>query len=129
MAQRFLTRGISKDRVYTVKMASRTIGVSEPTFRKWTKEGLRLISDKRPYLVRGADLIGFLKKRDAAKKKPTGDGQFYCMTCKAPRDPSEGSVSYKAATASTGRLSGLCGVCGGKLGQFCNVSRAADFIV
>lgn len=128
MAHRFPTRGISKDRVYTVKMAARTIGVSEPTFRKWTKDGLRLISDKRPYLVRGADLIEFLKKRNAANRVPRGKGQFYCMTCKGSRDPSLGSVTYAATTAQTGRLSGRCSVCGGKLGQFCNANSAAGFI-
>jgi len=128
MARRFPTRGISKDRVYTIKMAARTIGVSEQTFRQWPKDGLRLILDKRPYLVRGADLIDFLKKREKANKVPTGKGQFYCMTCKAPRDLSEGSVAYKATTAMTGRLSGLCAVCGGKLGQFCNAAKSSDFM-
>lgn len=127
MARRFRTRGISKDRVYTIKIAARTIGVSEATFRQWPKDGLRLISDKRPFLVRGADLIDFLQKRETASKVPMGKGQFYCMTCKAPRYPSEGSVSYTPATALTGRMSGLCSVCGGRLGQFCNATNAADF--
>ena len=68
MARRFSSRGICKDRVYTIKMAARIIGVSEATFRKWTKDGLRLIADQRPYLVRGADLIEFLVKREAANK-------------------------------------------------------------
>lgn len=128
MARRFSSRGICKDRVYTIKMAARIIGVSEATFRKWTKDGLRLIADQRPYLVRGADLIEFLVKREAANKVMMAKGQFYCMRCKSPRDPSDGSVSYQPITESTGRLSAICGKCGGKIGQFCKSTRAADFI-
>lgn len=128
MAWRFQTRGLCKDRVYTIKMAARTIGVSEARFRQWSKDGLRLIAEQRPYLVRGADLIEFLQKRDAANKVSMGDGQFFCMRCKGPRNPREGSVTYTATTSQTGRLSGICDTCGGKLGQFCSASKAVDFL-
>jgi hypothetical protein len=128
MARRFSSRGICKDRVYTIKMAARTIDVSEATFRKWPKDGLRLVTDQRPYLIRGADLIEFLQKREAANKVTMARGQFFCMRCKAPRDPVDGSVSYQPTTDLTGRLSATCGVCGGKVGQFCSATKAVDFI-
>ena len=127
MARRFSSRGISKDRVYTVKLAARIIGVSEATFRKWAKDGLRLVADKKPYLIRGADLIDFLRRREASNKVMMGKGQFFCMACKAPHDPRAGSVTFHPATESTGRLSALCGGCGGKVGQFCKADRAVDF--
>ena len=127
MARRFQTRGICKDRVYTIKLAARTIGVSEASLRKWARDGLRLITDKRPYLVRGADLVAFQKKREAACKADMGPGQFYCMTCKAPRDARDGSFSYAAITASTGRLGGVCDACSGNVGRFCSANEAADF--
>lgn len=126
MARRINLRGISKDRVYTVKSAARIVGVSEQTFRKWSKEGLRLMTDQRPYLVRGADLIDFLKLREASAKIPLRPGQFFCMRCKEPRFPIEGSVTYRANTAKTGRLSGTCGTCNGKLGQFCSAVKAGE---
>jgi hypothetical protein len=129
MARRFSKRGISKDRVYTIKLAARIVGVSEATFRKWPRDGLRLIADQRPFLVRGADLINFLQKRETANKVTMGKEQFYCMTCKAPRDPREGSVTYKPTTDLTGRLSGLCGACGGKVGRFCSAVNVPDFSV
>lgn len=129
MARRFPTRGICKDRVYTIKMAARIIDVSEPTFRKWSKDGLRLITDQRPYLVRGADLIEFLQKREADNKVPRAKGQFYCMTCKLSRDPCKGSVIYKPTTVLTGRVSGLCDACGGNVGQFCSAANTPEFSV
>ena len=129
MARRFSSRGICKDRVYTIKIAARIIGVSEATFRKWSNAGLRQITDQRPYLIRGADLIEFLTKREAANKVTMAKGQFFCMRCKAPRDPSDGSISYQPTTESTGRLRAICGVCGCKVGQFCLAKKATDCLV
>lgn len=124
MGRRFSTRGLSKDRVYTLKLAARTIGASEATIRKFPKQGLRVIKDSRPYLVRGADLIEFLQKREAANRNEMADGQFYCMTCKAPCEAKQGPIIYTPTTSLTGRLSGLCGECGGKVGRFCKASDA-----
>ncbi|MEL7452999.1 MAG: helix-turn-helix domain-containing protein [Pseudomonadota bacterium] len=128
MARRFQTLGICRDRAYTVKTAARIIGVTEATIRNWARNGLRLIKDQRPHIVRGEDLIDFQKKREAANKVPIGKGQFFCMRCKAPRNPSKGSLDYKATSLLTGRLSGTCDACGGKMGQFCSAISVADFI-
>lgn len=124
MGRRYQTRGLSKDRTYTLKMAARTIGLSEATMRKYAKQGLRVIRDSRPYLVRGADLIEFLQKREAANRNDMADGQFFCMTCKAPRGAVQASITFETYSSLTGRLSGLCGVCGGKVGRFCKASDA-----
>ena len=124
MGRRYQTRGLSKDRIYTLKIAARTIGSSEVTIRKFEDQGLRVIRDSRPYLVRGADLIEFLQKREAANRNDMADGQFYCMTCKAPRDAVQSSIAFTAYSSLTGRLSGLCDDCGGKIGRFCKASDA-----
>jgi hypothetical protein len=127
MARRFSTRGVHKDRVYTLKICARQIGVSEATLRKWSTDGLRIITDGRPYLIRGADLIAFLEKREAANKVTMAKGQFYCMCCKEPRNPKCGSVAYHPTNDLTGRLSGLCSECGGKVGQFCSTAAGAKY--
>ncbi|WP_300013516.1 helix-turn-helix domain-containing protein [uncultured Roseobacter sp.] len=116
-------RGISKDRVYVVRMAARLVGVSEPTFRKWSKDGLRLIKDKRPHLVRGADIIDYLARRKARSRWQMAPDQFACMRCKGPSKPLEGSIQYHSQTNSTGRLSALCNVCTSKMGRFCSASE------
>lgn len=126
--KRYSLRGLCKSRVYTFKMAARIVGVSLATFRKWPKQGLRAITDKRPYLVRGADLIDFLTKRMEQNRCPMGKGQFHCMTCHAPRDAEPGSLAYTPQTTRTGRLSGRCGTCGGKMGRFCNPENARQMI-
>ncbi len=122
MAQRYSKRGISKARVYTVKNAARIVGVSELTLRKWSRDGLKIIRDKRPHLLRGADLIDYLNKRHVANRNPMTETQCYCMRCKAPKNPMGGAFVFQQTSDLTGRLSGLCGDCGGKFGRFCNPS-------
>ena len=124
--KRYSLRGICKSRVYTYKSAARIVGVSLATFRKWPKEGLQVITDKRPYLVRGADLIDFLTKRMARNRHPMEQGQFLCMSCKGPRHAASGSIGYLPQTNLTGRLSALCGACGGKVGRFCSTQEARE---
>ncbi|QGX97471.1 DNA-binding protein [Roseovarius faecimaris] len=126
--KRYHVRGLCKSRVYTFKMAARIVGVSLTTFRKWPKQGLPVITDKRPYLVRGADLIDFLTKRIEQNRCPMGKRQFHCMTCHAPRDAETGSLAYTTQTTRTGRLSALCGTCGGKMGRFSNPENAHQMI-
>lgn len=126
MARRYSVRGISKDRVYTLKIAARLVRVSEATFRKWSKHGLKIINDKRPYLVRGADLIEFLQRRHAANKHQMTDTQFFCMGCHEPREAQGNVVEFWPLGPSKGRFSGVCIECGRKVGRFCKASDAED---
>lgn len=125
MGKRYNKRALSKDRVYRIKAAARAIGASEATMRTLDREGLPTIKDKRPFLIRGADLIEFLEKREAASRKPLGQDQFFCMSCHGRREAAEGSVVYHPASTSHGRLSALCGVCGGKVGRFAKAAEVA----
>lgn len=126
MARRYSVRGIRNSRVYLLKSAARSIGVSEPTLRKWRAHGLKIIDDQRPYLVRGADLIDFLEKQNAADRTPMMRTQFYCMGCSTPRDPLGGAVDYTSLSELTGRLSGVCAECGCKIGRFCKASEVEE---
>lgn len=124
MARGKTLRGISGHRVYTIMMAARYTGKSEATLRKGIKEGLSVITNKRPHLVRGADLIDFDERRRAKRKFDMAPTQFFCIGCSAAREPREGSLAYIPMTALTGRLSALCADCEGKVGRFCRASDA-----
>lgn len=123
MARRYSTRGISKARVYTFKQAARIVGVSEVTFRKWPSQGLKIISDKRPYLVCGDDLIEFLRKRQSTNKKHMRPDQFHCFGCRGPCDPEGKIAEFQPLTDLTGRLSAKCMACGNKVGRFCSTGE------
>ena len=103
-------RRVKRLRTYDVREAADATGATTQTVRKWLQEGLAGI---RPAIVRGADLIAFLKSREAARKRPCGPGRLYCLRCKAPSDPAFGELEYWPDTAITGSLKGLCATCGG----------------
>lgn len=57
-------RSIKLHRSYTVDEASRTIGSAKGTIRRWIKSGaLPALTDQKPNLILGEDLIDYLKAR------------------------------------------------------------------
>ncbi|MEO0357376.1 MAG: hypothetical protein AAF386_03595 [Pseudomonadota bacterium] len=118
MGRRYGTKGLAKDRVYDFQQASRIVGVSMSTFRKFPMKGLRVISDKRPKLVRGEDLMIFLQKQAEASRQPCRPEQFYCMRCKGPRDALGGMADYVPTNDMTGRLQAFCASCEGPCSKF-----------
>ncbi len=126
MAKRYSTRGLAKDRVYTVKTASRILHITEGTFRKFFDRGLRAATTSRPILIRGADLIKFLENLAKANKQPCRPEQFYCMRCKGPQDALGQIADYRPNNAKTGRLEALCEGCGGSLSKFSSPRRVED---
>lgn len=98
---------------YTFEEAARVIGGSVSTLRAWARSGdLYVICDKRPYLIRGADLIECIKAR-YARKPLTSPTEFFCLGCKAPRTPAFGEVELvRRFPRGGGLLRGLCVHCG-----------------
>jgi len=103
-------RCIKCHRNYTVDDVARELGVAKGTVRRWIKNGLPAISDKRPTLILGADLIEFHKRRAKPKHKSNRD-QCYCFKCHVPRIPAWNIVDYIPITLTGGNLCGLCPVC------------------
>lgn len=70
---------------YTINEAAEVSGVSPRTIRNWAANGLRLMQDDRPALVRGDDLIAFIKGQRKQRKQSLPLDRFYCLGCRAPR--------------------------------------------
>jgi hypothetical protein len=96
---------------YTVDEAARTVGIRKPAVRRWMKAGLPVIDSRKPALIRGVDLLEFLKAR-AKPKQPCPPGHAYCVKCKAPHPPDGGMAEFVQLTPTNGNLRGLCPVCG-----------------
>lgn len=119
MAKRFSTRGISIHRSYTVEEAALIMSATPQTLRKWGCEGLRLLTDRRPHLVNGADLIAFMQTREEKRKRPKlEDGQVRCFKCGVCKKPLGKTAEYIPMTPTRGRLVALCGDCGSKCSLF-----------
>jgi len=101
---------IKSYRCYTKAEAAVVIGVSGRTIRQWIKDGLPAMTDERPTLVRGDDLIAFVKARRAARKTKVADDAFYCLKCRAARKPAAGLVECQCSETRA-KLSAFCNIC------------------
>ncbi|KAA0921024.1 helix-turn-helix domain-containing protein [Aquicoccus porphyridii] len=113
MAKRPNPRAIKAARTYTIEEAAQTLGVTTGTIRSWVKSGLPLMRSRRPFLILGDDLRGFLEDRAKRRKAPLQPDQLRCFTCKVGRTPMGLMVDCIPQTPKTARLLGLCEVCGG----------------
>jgi excisionase family DNA binding protein len=104
-------RRVKIHRPYTVEEIARLLGTCRATVRRWLKSGLLAIDTRKPAIVRGSDLLEFLKARGKPKQTCPA-GQCFCVKCRAPRPPAGAMAEFVVLTASSGNLRGLCPDCG-----------------
>ena len=111
MARKPRWKGLSTHRSYKVEEAASALGACKETIRRWIRNGLPAIADKRPALIRGEDLIAYLTARRAPKSRCTPT-ECYCVKCRAPRLP--GLRTGAITISANGRpfLQGACCSCG-----------------
>jgi excisionase family DNA binding protein len=106
-----LRRGIKLHRTYTVEEAAIVTGCAKGTIRRWIRAGaLPALTDQKPHLILGGDLLDYLKAR-AARGPRLKPHECYCLKCRAPREPALGMAEYKYLTPTTGNLRALCSTC------------------
>jgi hypothetical protein len=98
-------------RNYTVDEASRALGVAKITLRRWIKEGLPALTDQKPMLILGSDMVAFLTKRKAPSQT-CQPFECYCVKCRAPKRPAGDMAEYIALTPTLGNLRAICPTCG-----------------
>ena len=125
MARRPDLRRIKRNRTYTADEAARTICVSTVTVRRWLKTGMTALTEQRPALIIGDDLINFLKGRKPPKQR-CGLAECYCLKCKCPREPAFGEVEIVKVNAATGNMKALCGTCTSVMCKRMPLSRLLD---
>ncbi|MBG6199752.1 hypothetical protein IWQ48_000870 [Labrenzia sp. EL_13] len=101
---------IKSHRSYTVDEAARALRVCKGTIRRYLKNGLACLDDKRPLLILGQDLKSFLYTR-RKPKQTCKINQCFCMSCKAPRKPAFNEVEFHPTKAERGNIRALCEVC------------------
>ncbi len=105
-------RGICKHRSYTIAEVARALGKCRATVGRWTKRGLPMLTDKKPHLISGADLIAFHAQRKAARPK-CRLSECYCFHCRTVREAASGMAELVIDRPATGNLHALCGTCTG----------------
>lgn len=125
MARRPNGRAIKKHRNYTVDDVARTLKVSKGTVRRWLKAGLPALTDQRPTLILGSDLIAFLDGRKPARQTCQLH-QGFCFSCRAPRDPAFGEVEIRPKTKTTAMMRALCDRCSTVMHKPVSVARLPE---
>lgn len=125
-------RRIKSKLSYTIEEAARALGLHRNTVRHWVKKGgLPALTETRPHLILGSDLVAFLQARRAARKRRCRAGELYCLRCRAPRQPVPGLVEYRALTSTRGRIVGICSTCEAIVHRFVSARQemavAAEF--
>jgi hypothetical protein len=98
-------------RNYTVEEVARLFGVHKNTVRAWVKAGLPTCDSKRPVLILGSELAGYLKARRMKNKRSCQPGEIYCVRCRAPKLPAGEMAEYQPHTETIGNLVGICPDC------------------
>ena len=111
MARRFDCRRVKLHHSYTITELSSLIGAHKHTIGRWIAAGLKTTDTRRPLLVHGADFRAFMKAREPMKQR-CQPGEFYCLSCRAPKRPGLDMADYRPRTARRGLLSGICPTCG-----------------
>jgi hypothetical protein len=113
-------------RNYTVEDIARLFRTHKNTVRRWIKDGLPTIDNRRPKLILGHHLIDFLKARRASRKRPCQPGEIYCVRCHAPKFPAGGMAEYQAINHNVGNLVGICPDCSCLIYRCVNISAVAE---
>lgn len=87
--------GIKSLYCYEVPEAAEVADVSTRTVRSWIKQGLPVLSLERPVLIRGDDLIAFIKKQRANRKTDVAPHEFFCLRCRDARSAAGGFATCR----------------------------------
>ena len=113
-------------RNYSVEEAAALFGVHKNTVRRWIKAGLPLCDDRRPALILGDDLRGFLQKKRQCHKRRCKLFELYCLRCRSPKRPAGNMVDFAPLSESTGRLIGLCPDCDGVMNRYASTASLVE---
>jgi hypothetical protein len=111
MARRFNYRRVKIHRTYTIAELAALIGAHKHTIGRWIAAGLPTTDSMRPLLIRGDEFRAFLRAREPVKQH-CRPGEFYCLGCRAPKQPAGKMADYIPRTATRGSLTGICPSCG-----------------
>lgn len=128
MARKYNWRRVKIHFPYDVKEAAKVLDCSTVTIRHWVKEGLRIMTDQKPFLIDGRDLHEFARAKSEGLKweKPDTNAPwnyFSCFRCKAYRKPALLMVDFVPIGPQKGRLEGICETCEAQIVKFCDRSK------
>lgn len=114
-------------RSYTVEEIAKLFSSHKNTVRRWIKDGLTCIDDKRPMLVLGQVLVEFLQTRRAKKRRICKQGELYCVRCRSPKSPVGDMAEYFPVTQKFGNLTAICPDCDAIMNRLVSLAKIDEF--
>ncbi|CUH65738.1 hypothetical protein TG4357_02031 [Thalassovita gelatinovora] len=112
---------------YEIGEAALALGKTPATIRNWIKDGLPVMSSRKPYLISGAAIREYLRAKYKSAKRPLDADQLFCPSCGCGRRPLNSLVTIQALTVPTSLLKGICEHCGGTNTRMISTARLSDF--
>jgi len=110
-------------RSYTVEEIAKLFGIHKNTVRRWVKDGLATVDDRRPMLILGHVLVAFLQVRRAKNKQPLKPGEIYCVRCRSPKSPAGDIAEYFPYTDKFGNLIAICPDCDALMNRRVSIAK------
>jgi hypothetical protein len=114
-------------RSYTVEEIAKLFSSHKNTVRRWIKDGLTCIDDKRPMLVLGQVLVEFLQTRRAKNRRICRLGELYCVRCRSPKSPAGDMAEYFPVTQKFGNLTAICPDCDAIMNRLVSLAKIDEF--
>lgn len=96
--------------IYTIDEAAEVSGVSPRTIRNWAANGMRVMDNAHPALIRGDDLKAYILSQRKSQKSKTAPNTIYCVCCRKARRPA-GGLADCTIKGNRATLTALCEVC------------------
>lgn len=122
MRRRYNTNLISGNRCYTPNEICKALDLHTATIYRWMNNELPIFCPGTPNLIKGSDLILFLKKHNSKECVDLKLPEFYCMGCRKPHLPLDNKISIRRNGHSV-RAIGICPV---KRHKMCKAHKLDD---
>lgn len=112
---------------YDINEAAAALGKTPATIRSWIKDGLPVMSSRKPYLISGEAIRSYLRAKYKAAKRPLGPDDFFCPGCGGARQPVEMAATAWPMQNKSVLLKGVCSRCGCTCTRMVSKSRLGEF--
>jgi len=123
MAKKYNTNRIKETLNYSINDIAQLFGLHKRTVQHWIKEGLEKIDNRKPFLVLGKDLKGFLKEKQGKRKKKCKENEIYCCKCREARRSWENLVDIRIINKKMLLIVGICDQCGKGINRLAGINN------
>jgi hypothetical protein len=116
------TRYININYYYTMQDIVSMFNVNKRTVYAWFSCGLKVYSNKKPYMVFGVDLKQFLENRNIKYKINTKPYELACFRCKKATIPSNNEISIILYNKKIIHIKAYCNICNCKVNKAQNIN-------